>query len=472
MHYNRMTRRHFLRGAGGFMLTMPVLTSLLPKAHAAGGAKAKRFIALWHDHGRIERQWMPTLQGADAGGYRMSRLSPSSGGISQILDGQLAPHFGRLLIPTGLDITAGGGHGAVRNFLGGGAGGSIDQIMRGSSAVYSGWTGPESLKSLHLFVPCWSNQSGKDKIAVGSGLNHYSNPLAAFCAVFGGEMPTADGSAQTPTPQGGSASVAAYRGAREKLVADRVHQELSALKSHARISAEDKMKIDQHMTFITDLQKDLQARYGGVTQPSTGTVGGKPAANVYGLVKNQWGQLSEPDVYKFDKQMMARDHVNVILAAMRADKTRVATLMLTEQDDDSKLDLFGGASGDAIHGLVHASSESACLSLSRAWLASYRHLLTEMKKIDEGDGRDMLYHSATLFGSQMADGALHNNSNVPLIVGGEAGGYFQTGRHLDYSMTSGKSHNRLLYAILESMGVNPASAVGGDGASRLPGLTG
>jgi hypothetical protein len=53
-----LSRRHFLRGAGGFALAIPFLPSLLTKEALAATASPKRFIYFHSSHGALRPQWL------------------------------------------------------------------------------------------------------------------------------------------------------------------------------------------------------------------------------------------------------------------------------------------------------------------------------------------------------------------------------------------------------------------------------
>src|SRR5262249_49534164 len=56
----RIGRRLFLQGAGGAIVALPVLTSLLPRSYAGGTPVRKRFLAIMSCSGQISKHWYPT----------------------------------------------------------------------------------------------------------------------------------------------------------------------------------------------------------------------------------------------------------------------------------------------------------------------------------------------------------------------------------------------------------------------------
>ena len=57
------------------------------------------------------------------------------------------------------------------------------------------------------------------------------------------------------------------------------------------------------------------------------------------------------------------------------------------------------------------------------------HLISKLKAIPEGPGT-LLDNSMIFFGSSISDGNRHDPDNLPILLGGRAGGSVETGRHL------------------------------------------
>ena len=103
------------------------------------------------------------------------------------------------------------------------------------------------------------------------------------------------------------------------------------------------------------------------------------------------------------------------------------------------------------------------------WFAEQlAYLLAEMDKIPEGNG-SMLDNSVVMWCNELAYGAAHDHINVPFLLAGSCGGYFDTGRFVQYG---GANHNDLLVSLCNAMGLpdqtfgNPAYCNG-----PLPNLT-
>ncbi len=67
----------------------------------------------------------------------------------------------------------------------------------------------------------------------------------------------------------------------------------------------------------------------------------------------------------------------------------------------------------------------------------------------EGDGT-VLDNTVVLWCNELSDGRFHTHQNMPWLLAGSAGGYFRTGRYMQYA---NKSHNDLLLSLCHAMGV-------------------
>jgi hypothetical protein len=84
--------------------------------------------------------------------------------------------------------------------------------------------------------------------------------------------------------------------------------------------------------------------------------------------------------------------------------------------------------------------------------------------------KSLLYHTSLMAFTEIADANLHDFKNVGLILAGQAGGQWKTGRCLDLT---GSSHNQLLVSIQQAMGLT-GDTVGDPrlGKGPLAGLSG
>jgi hypothetical protein len=79
------------------------------------------------------------------------------------------------------------------------------------------------------------------------------------------------------------------------------------------------------------------------------------------------------------------------------------------------------------------------------------YLLGKLDAVPEGDGT-MLDNTLVVLGSELSKGNSHSHMDAPFILAGGAGA-FAMNRNLDYATGQDVSHNNLLVAILNAMGV-------------------
>ena len=101
------------------------------------------------------------------------------------------------------------------------------------------------------------------------------------------------------------------------------------------------------------------------------------------------------------------------------------------------------------------------------WYATqFAYLLSEMKKIKEGDGT-LLDNTLMFWANELNEAAVHDRRNLPYVLAGKASGKLKTGRYLQYK---GNPHNQLLTSFLNMYDV-PAKGFGEpDYPGTLPGL--
>jgi hypothetical protein len=281
----QLQRRMFLKGAGGAVLALPFLESLVPRRAAGQTATPpKRFIALKTFSTQLVKEWYPRFTG---NGYQLkdSKYSGSSKadgttlltqklvsgknytwgpltdfqtstGISGILGPALNPFLSKLTLIRGLDFLPTVNHnygGMLGNFSSCTAATpcdadsitdvpTIDQVMAYSPKVYPTTPG---LRYLHISQGVDNSMSYSDLGMKGGAIQQLkarTNPLDAFNDVFAGFT----GGGGGPMPP-----------MRDKLLVDRVYGEYTRLKQNNRLSGTDKQLVDRYVTLVSELQAKL-----------------------------------------------------------------------------------------------------------------------------------------------------------------------------------------------------------------------
>lgn len=426
----RLSRRAVLRGAGGITVALPLLDLMRPAGRLARAATPplKRFLVFFSPDGSIHENWVPT--GTETA-FTLSRiLAP------------LEPNKDKLVIVNGVENKVGGysakpgddhmkGMGSMLTGMGllpgttqGGAGDpaglaggiSVDQTIAAAIGVDT------KFRSLELGIQAgsagtvwgYSNYSGP-----GQALPLENNPSAVFNRVF--------------APQAGGAAAINKLRAERKSVLDAVIE--SYTKLGPRLGADDKAKLDAHVTHVRDLEKRLTAAGPTCTIPAApGTLDHKANANF-------------PAVGKLQMDLM--------VLALACDLTRVGTLQWEQSVGNVRFSWVDPAITRGHHDLSHDGDTVAetieQLTKINVWYAQqFNYLLDALKNTKEGDGSTMLDNTLVLWVNELARGNAHSHDKMPYVLAGGAGGALRTGRFLTYK---GTPHNNLLVSCMNLMGV-------------------
>ena len=81
----------------------------------------------------------------------------------------------------------------------------------------------------------------------------------------------------------------------------------------------------------------------------------------------------------------------------------------------------------------------------------YVEFLQKLQAIKEGD-QSILDNSMILYGNNMRDGNKHTSANLPILLGGRAGGLISPGRHIKYPENTRLCN--LYLTMLKNFGLN------------------
>ena len=260
---------------------------------------------------------------------------------------------------------------------------------------------------------------------------------------------------------------AAAKLARTQASIDLALGEYSGLK--ARLSKDDKAKLDQHAQTIRDLRAQMQLGTSVICQPPDAALQGdittfktKPGSGATQAERGAWVKLG------WDVQ------ARLAVSAAACDLTRVQILHLPGYGaiDDvfgyQPADYGGGKAHANTHDLAHQCSGineygnggtlwdvpqavDLMRQLDTAQATMLAQLLGYLKAVPRGDGGTLLDSTVVVYCGQIANG-YHETFDLPWILAGSANGYFRTGRFLQYA--KGTAHNDLFVSIANAMGVN------------------
>lgn len=415
----KLPRRSVLKALGA-MASLPVGRWLSNSvAYAQGMDPPQRFIGVYHPHGIAaecyNRRSTDTETTFDLN-FADSALSPFDspslyGGRSfkskiitfegvdlAVAERSSTPGHGAATTLFTGSMTTGGDHNAQNE--------SLDQYL----ARTKGLGLSNRFPTLNVGVGSIGDVN-QDSIAHGPGgalIRNQVDPLAVFDQVFGSLMNT-------------DAAAAAAARKRGQSVIDFVRGDLTSLSG--RLAAQEKLKLDQHLSAIRDIETRLNAVAAMTcTLPTRPKATGNtdPALNFPKVLKYNGG---EP---YFDR--IADLQIDLLAMAIVCDSTRFATLFL---DDPGKVMTVDGTSlpADVHNEVAHRYSDTADTQVKLGRLNRYYYgkIARLLMRLDEGG---VLDHTLVMAGSDMGNPSLHSTRNIPLVLAGGVGGKLTMGRRL------------------------------------------
>ena len=223
-----------------------------------------------------------------------------------------------------------------------------------------------------------------------------------------------------------------------------------------KLGRDDQVKVDEYLEAVRAVEKQVQF----VSKPD----------------KRDWRpptsptDLTRPDgAPPHDYQLHLRLMLDLMVLAFWTDSTRIGTFMFANDVSGRNFaPLIPGVTGGH-HETSHHKNDPAKIEeynkIIRWHVEQYARMLEKMRSIKEGD-KTLLDNSMVLFGSSMSDGNRHDPANLPLLLGGRAGGTIQSGRHV--ASPSGTPLCNLYVSMLDRLGVTVPRF--GDSTGKLAGL--
>jgi hypothetical protein len=241
-----------------------------------------------------------------------------------------------------------------------------------------------------------------------------TSPLTVYSSLT--ELFTAGG--------GGTPTEGDYRVKRGQSVLDLVKEDLATVR-RMNMSSADQQKLDQWASLLRETEVPVvsaacNAETLGITEAAVKEASGGGGFGV-----------DDKTAFTFGGDMMLK----LIVLTMMCDANRSIVLhwpgIATFKWDgmDHQYDH---------HGLSHRCGSTAVggtcvpdvinqLAQIDAWYAErYVRLVDMISKVDEG-GVSMLDNSAVMWLPEMADGNMHNQNNLPIMIAGSCGGYLKQG---------------------------------------------
>jgi hypothetical protein len=424
-----VTRRQVLRGAAGFTLGLPFLPSIVPvKAYSANivSAPRKYFAAFVTDHGGIlgsnfwpsssmllgQKQLVPghiinygplapTMQNgttylSNVLQAQSTLLTPRMVSKMNVLNGldqqwmvghNVSAHLGHLEAPNNYNVVDPTNP-------------TSDQAIAYSTSFYTDMMGVRMRsvqmggyyngQSTSYFFSDPVNRTG------GQQQTNYfdEDPMGLFNALFGtGVSPGGMPPAQRP------------------LIVDRVLQDYRALRNgNARLSTEDRQRLDDHLARLDELQRSLiaqqmQSQSAACASPMTGS-----------------GMYSDMN--------------SIVAMAFICGYTRVASFGCPIEDFYHALPPGKPSDGGDYHNNVahrwwDPTNQSGIILPS--WQLYFQNVLDFVQKIDVPDGSgSTILDNALVFMTSECSEVTHYEYGIPVVTFGNAGGGIVSGQYVDY----------------------------------------
>jgi hypothetical protein len=473
-----MLRRHFLHGAGGFTLALPLLESLQPRsARADPTGVPPRFVAMCTEHGGIWSDHMHPSQSTLTDSLSYAGQQVRSGSLVRNIDGDIA-HLspvlrapaslltqdvvGKLNVLRGLDIPFYIGHhhgGHLGNFGANDGNGddgvtvqahlrpTIDQHLAWSPSFYTDLSSVLERSIVHGRNVSWGWSSPGTQSGGIQALPGYESSLGWFNRIF-----VPDDTDDVVRPP----------------VVDRVVESWQSLREgNRRLSTADRRRVDDHMDRLHELARRLEVivscdDVASPTEDSAGLLGGSFEFN--------------PDTQRRYWQLFN----DVVAAAFACGTCRVAVFRVEQtfsthqgdwhQDIAHQANLPGGHAQQIIAEAHQRTFEDVFLDLV--------HKLD----IEEVGGTTMLDNTLVAW-TQESGLITHESLDMPVVTAGSASGLLRTGLHCDYRnmamshidpppgfhepLVPGLMFSQYLGTVMQSMGIPPSeyetNGVGGYG---------
>ncbi len=455
------SRRRFLQALGVGAASLPFFRLLETSAvHAAEDDLPLSFIGIYHPHGAASPLFRRRAEDTETS-FELDFVEPICGAQSVLAPFDDAATYGssfkdKVIVLDGLDITTGlVGHDAPRCiFTGAGwqEAPSLDQFL----AVDQGLGAVTPFSSLVLGVGLFGNERETLSFSsAGTPLPRIIDPSKTFSIVFSRFAATDD-----------PANAAEQRRKNDASVIDFVRADVNRLKG--RLAEPEATKLDQHLTSLRELEKQLADFEASCSWPATPP------------------EFDEIERFKGGEpyfEQITNLQIDMLAQAVVCDLTRFATLALadlsagaitgtsiTHPAYNDNIDVHDNIAhgyrppNDPVYG------EAGVEGLPETWDSlgvqnrySYGKAARLLQKLEQGG---VLDHTLLMISTDMGNPDSHSSENVPMVLAGGAGGRLTMGRHIrlkENCPTVGEaceeraraliSHNHLLVSVANVYGV-------------------
>lgn len=433
MKYNPMTRRMFLQGSGKFLLSIPVLPSLLTRVAeaAANSATNVRYVQWITNHGVFPQFFWPgsaynpntsfTANGAVDVKYRPMSELPNN--ISTLIGTSFNPVRSKMNLIRGLHgivnenwhnncyPTTGANpltdHGVAANPY------SVDFVLEKSKKFYQSQAKvpvlrltPEVNSAYKWGSYCWGVDAGNQPVR----LPCYDLMNSALSALFGNS--------------GGGGSTGADPSTALKLkVTDLVLEDYRRIINGNKVSSEDKHQLNNYMDLVHQAQTRMAA-----SVPNT---------------------CSAPNLaQQVNFEVLHQNATDLAVAAMLCGATKVVAYHVYQGAADMYND-------EVYHNWCHTDDPTLHTQMMTWRIKQLAVLVNKMDQFVESNGKTLLDNSLVLHSNELSDPGHGNDhfKNMPVMTFGSANGILNTGNYIDFGR---RPYNNILVTAFNAMGLESA----------------
>lgn len=418
-----LSRRHFLRGAGGAALGLPLLEAMVPSfSRGAETPPPKRFVAMCATLGFHGPRLFPTAEGL---GYETTPYLA-----------KLEAHRGRFTLFSGLshpEQQGNNGHASEMTWLTAARRPGLAGF-RNSISLDQAIAAGVGTETRHPFLALSTSGRSMSWTANGVEIPGESSPERLFRLLF------VQGSEQEIAEERRS-----YR--RGRSILDTVLGEAKRLERE--LGHRDREKLDEYLGSVRELEVRLREAEDWVQRPKP-QVDAEPPKDVQD--RND----------AIAKQRLMND---MIVLALQTDSTRTVTFQLSGMN---AVPTLPGVRTDW-HNLSHHGKDPEKIEelalIEEAEFEVFAEFLGKLAETADGDS-NLLDRTAVLYGSNLGNASSHDWRNLPILV---AGGGFRHQGHVAHDADDNTPLCNLFVPLAQRMGLE-IDRFGSSSAAGLRGL--
>ena len=217
------------------------------------------------------------------------------------------------------------------------------------------------------------------------------------------------------------------------------------------LGSTDRARLEQYLTSVREVEQRLHTAREWEQRP-------KPTAT-----QPAPSDINDSKLFfeKFDLML------SMAQLAFESDSTRIVTLMV----DAFKTPVFTlpgqKATTETYHNLSHHGQKEEKIqqleAADRQHMALLRQLVGNLAAKPEG-GQRLLDRTMVLYGSNLGDANIHDNTNLPILL---AGGGLPHGQHLAFKRDNNKPLCNLFVTMLQNLGIESEAFASSSGALAL-----